>query len=46
MFQNTVVLTLRSSLKSTFLSLWDEEQKKLISFNQLKQRRPELVRIS
>jgi omega-6 fatty acid desaturase (delta-12 desaturase) len=46
MFQNTVILTLRSSLKSTFLSLWDEEQKKLISFNQLKQRRPELARIS
>jgi omega-6 fatty acid desaturase (delta-12 desaturase) len=46
MFQNTVVLTLRSSLKTTFLSLWDEEQKKLISFNQLKHRRSELARIS
>ena len=37
-FQETVVLTLRSSLKSMTLSLWDEEQKKLISFGQLKQR--------
>ena len=36
-----VVLTLRSSLNSNFLSLWDEEQKKLISFNQLKQRQLE-----
>ena len=46
MFQDTVVLTLQSSLKSTFLSLWDEDQKKLISFNQLKQRQPELARAS
>ena len=38
MFQETVVLTLRSSLNSIFLSLWDEEQKKLISFRHLKQR--------
>jgi hypothetical protein len=46
MFQETVVLTIRSSLKSAFLSLWDEEQKKLISFNQLKQRQPDMTRIS
>jgi omega-6 fatty acid desaturase (delta-12 desaturase) len=46
MFQETVVLTLRSSLKSIFLSLWDEEQKKLISFHRLKQRQPEMARIS
>lgn len=41
LFQETVVLTLGSSLKSVFLSLWDEEQKKLISFGQFKQRRLE-----
>jgi omega-6 fatty acid desaturase (delta-12 desaturase) len=46
MFQETVVLTLRSSLKSVFLGLWDEEQKKLISFGQLKQRQPEMTKIS
>ncbi|HMQ51581.1 MAG TPA: fatty acid desaturase [Anaerolineae bacterium] len=45
-FQETVVLTLRSSLKSIFLSLWDEDQKKLISFDQLKQRQPEMTKIS
>jgi omega-6 fatty acid desaturase (delta-12 desaturase) len=45
-FQETVILTLRSSLKSVFLGLWDEEQKKLISFGQLKQRQPEMTRIS
>jgi omega-6 fatty acid desaturase (delta-12 desaturase) len=39
LFQQTVVLTLRSSLRSIFLTLWDEEQKKLISFRHLKQRR-------
>lgn len=39
MFQQIVVLTIRSSLKSIFLSLWDEEEKRLISFQQLKQRR-------
>jgi omega-6 fatty acid desaturase (delta-12 desaturase) len=38
MFQNTVVLTLQSSLKSIPLTLWDEDQKKLISFSQLRQR--------
>lgn len=36
MFQDVVVLTLWSSLQSTFLSLWDEKQKKLVSFGQLK----------
>ena len=46
MFQETVILTLRSSLKSVFLGLWDEEQKKLISFSQLKQCQPEMTRIS
>lgn len=35
MFQDVVVLTLWSSFESTFLSLWDEKQKKLISFSQL-----------
>jgi omega-6 fatty acid desaturase (delta-12 desaturase) len=46
MFQETVVLTLGTSLKSIFLALWDEEQKKLISFRQLKQRQPEMTRIA
>ncbi len=46
MFQETVVLTLRSSLKSIYLGLWDEEQKKLISFDQLKQYQPEMTKIA
>jgi len=35
-FQETVVLTLWTSLKSALLALWDEEQKKLIRFSQLR----------
>ena len=35
-FQKANTLTLLTSLKSTFLSLWDEKQKKLVSFRQLK----------
>jgi acyl-lipid omega-6 desaturase (Delta-12 desaturase) len=35
-FQQVVVLTLWTSLQSIFLSLWDEEQKKLVSFRHLK----------
>ncbi len=46
MFQETAVLTLRSSLKSIFLSLWDEEQKKLIGFHHLKARQAEMARVS
>ena len=34
--QSAKVLTLRTSLKSILLSLWDENQKKLISFRQSK----------
>ena len=34
-FQNTVQLTLKN-LKCMFLSLWDEKQKRLISFHELK----------
>lgn len=34
--QNVSVLTLKKSFKSIFLSLWDEKQKKLISFYQFK----------
>jgi omega-6 fatty acid desaturase (delta-12 desaturase) len=37
-FREAVVLTFRSSLNSICLSLWDEEQKKLIGFHHLKQR--------
>lgn len=35
-FQQVVVLTLWTSLQSIFLSLWDEEQNKLVSFGQLR----------
>jgi omega-6 fatty acid desaturase (delta-12 desaturase) len=45
-FQETVVLTLRSSFHSVTLSLWDEEQKKLIGFKQLKQRQPQVAKVS
>jgi omega-6 fatty acid desaturase (delta-12 desaturase) len=36
LFQEVVVLTLWTSFKTVFLSLWDEEKKKLITFSQLK----------
>ncbi len=36
MFQKARTLSIRSSLKSIFLTLWDENQKKLISFRHLK----------
>ena len=39
-FQQVVVLTLWTSLQSIFLSLWDEEQNKLVSFHNLKSIRP------
>ncbi len=45
-FQETVVLTLRSSFHSVTLSLWDEEQKKLLSFKQLKHRQPQMAKVS
>jgi omega-6 fatty acid desaturase (delta-12 desaturase) len=35
-FQNIVTLTLRGSLGTMFLSLWDENQKRLISFRELR----------
>jgi acyl-lipid omega-6 desaturase (Delta-12 desaturase) len=35
-FQQVVVLTLWTSLQSVFLSLWDEEQSKLVGFRHLK----------
>jgi omega-6 fatty acid desaturase (delta-12 desaturase) len=48
LFQQVVVLTLGSSFKTIFLSLWDEDQRRLVSFGQLKSRRltvtEELVR--
>ncbi len=37
-FQKTATLTLRSSFRSMFLRLWDEKEKKLISFHQFKRR--------
>ena len=39
MFQQAVQLTIRSSLHSTFLTLWDEKQHKLITFGDLKRMR-------
>lgn len=36
LFQNGSVLTLRSSMRSLFLNLWDKNRKKLISFGDLK----------
>jgi omega-6 fatty acid desaturase (delta-12 desaturase) len=35
-FQEVVVLTLWTSFRTIFLSLWDEEQSRLVSFSQLK----------
>lgn len=40
-FQQVVVLTLWTSFKTIFLSLWDEEQGRLISFRQLRSFRPQ-----
>jgi len=42
--QKAVVLTLGSSLRSIRLRLWDEQQKKLVSFYHLKKRQSEAVR--
>lgn len=39
LFQQVVVLTLGSSFKTIFLSLWDEDQKRLVSFGQIKSMR-------
>lgn len=39
LFQQVVVLTLWSSFKTIFLSLWDEDQERLVSFGQLKSMR-------
>ena len=36
MFQNVITMTLRTSLETIFLSLWDKNQRKLISFRQLR----------
>lgn len=38
LFKKAVVLNIRTSLKSLMLGLWDEEQKKLISFRQFRRR--------
>ena len=38
-FQEAKILTLKTSFRSSVLSLWDEQQKKLISFRQLKRRK-------
>lgn len=38
LFQETVILTLRSSVKSIYLSLWDEKEKKLVGFHHLRRR--------
>jgi omega-6 fatty acid desaturase (delta-12 desaturase) len=36
LFQNVITMTLRTSLETIFLSLWDKNQKRLISFRQLR----------
>lgn len=46
LFQKAKTITLKTSFKSTFLSLWDEQQKKLISFRQLKKTRFKMHRVS
>lgn len=38
MFQNVKPITLRSTWRALFLSLWDESQEKLISFREMRQR--------
>lgn len=46
MFQTPVTLTPLTSFKTMGLSLWDEENKKLISFRQLKKlQQPELLSV-
>jgi len=35
-FQDVTTITLWSSIKSLGLNLWDEEQRQLVSFRQLK----------
>jgi omega-6 fatty acid desaturase (delta-12 desaturase) len=43
-FHNVLTMTLRTSLETTFLSLWDKNQRKLISFRQLRrQQRAEVA---
>ena len=39
LFRNAPTITLRTSLKSLFLRLWDEQEQRLISFRYLKKRR-------
>jgi omega-6 fatty acid desaturase (delta-12 desaturase) len=41
LFQEVVVLTMWTSLKSIFLTLWDEEQKRLVGFHHLRTLRAE-----
>lgn len=43
-FQETFVLTLWSSFKTIFLSLWDEDQQQLVSFRQIEARKLSLER--
>lgn len=45
LFHKSITLTLRTSLKSTFLALWDEEKKKLIGFKELKKNRKEILNL-
>jgi len=45
-FQEGVVLNIRSSFRSLFLRLWDENQKKLISFHQLRKYKSSITGIS
>ncbi len=45
-FQEGVVLNIRSSFRSLFLRLWDEKEKKLISFHQLRKYKSSVTGIS
>lgn len=40
LFREGPTITLRSSLRSLFLRLWDEQEQRLVSFRYLKKRRP------
>lgn len=46
MFQDVVELTLRSSFQTAFLSLWDEDQKKLVGFGHLRRGHQQVEAIS
>lgn len=44
LFQNVTIITLRDSLKTLSFRLWDEEQRKMVGFRQIRLRQPTLQR--